>query len=334
MPTQGKPRVVFRVMEGAESLGLRALRREFGQYGEVTCACLRADSARLPSTVEVEFADSKATLRVKGWTGEGSHLPLYRPEGLVDAFRRDADAAFLCYADNFDSQRVNSFRDLAHFAQYVTDWCSATCLSCSLLWSPVRGVYAQMECAQKADQERVIGKLMQELYRDKRLSVSSVCGGDYAGVSEKSYRVDWSVVASEAAHLGLERAEGERLLKRAKKDKMRSKKDKKKNKQKKAKKEKKQLKKEQKAQRDKQTKKKADCKKAPTEESSDSEKEFLWEKEDAGQAERRQRSASSSPASAPKRQKPPSKVPAGKKPMAALAEEEAAASSSSGGSGS
>ena len=30
--------------------------------------------------------------------GEGSHLPLYKPEGLVDAFRRDADAAFLCYA--------------------------------------------------------------------------------------------------------------------------------------------------------------------------------------------------------------------------------------------
>ena len=30
----GKPRVQFRVMEGAETLGLRALRREFGLYGE------------------------------------------------------------------------------------------------------------------------------------------------------------------------------------------------------------------------------------------------------------------------------------------------------------
>ena len=36
------------------------------------------------------------TLRVKGWTGKGCHLPLYKPEGLVDAFRRDADCAFLC----------------------------------------------------------------------------------------------------------------------------------------------------------------------------------------------------------------------------------------------
>ena len=32
----GKPRVQFRVMEGAETLGLRALRREFGLYGEAT----------------------------------------------------------------------------------------------------------------------------------------------------------------------------------------------------------------------------------------------------------------------------------------------------------
>ena len=72
----------------------------------------------------------------------------------MDAFRRDADAAFLCYADNFD-KKVNSFRDLAHFAQYVTDWCSASLKTCSLCWSPTRGVYAQMECCQKADQERV-----------------------------------------------------------------------------------------------------------------------------------------------------------------------------------
>ena len=81
---------------------------------------------------------------------------------------------------------------------------------------------------------------MTELYGTKRLSVSSVSGGDYHGVNdaelqfcccqrpvrclpclkalcphrqtgaffreaeEKSYRVDWSVVASEAAVAGIE----------------------------------------------------------------------------------------------------------------------------------
>eukprot|EP00913_Durusdinium_trenchii_P006703 g6300.t1 len=100
----GKPRIQFRVMEGAETLGLRALRREFGLYGEVVCALIRVDSARQPLNVEIEFSSSKSTLKVKSWTGEGSYLPLYKPEGLVDAFRRDADAAFLCYADNFDKK--------------------------------------------------------------------------------------------------------------------------------------------------------------------------------------------------------------------------------------
>jgi len=227
-------------MEGAEALGLRALRREFGQYGELVGALLRVDSARLPIQVEIEFASSKDTLRVKSWTGEGSHLPLYKPEGLVDAFRRDADASFLCYADNFD-KKVNSFRDLAHFSQYVTDWCSASLKTCSLCWSPTRGVFAQMECCQKADQERVISKLMTELYGTKRLSVSSVTGGDYHGVSEKSYRVDWSVVASEAAVAGIEHREAEKLkkiekaAKKAAREKKKSKKDKKDKKQKKKK---------------------------------------------------------------------------------------------------
>mmetsp|Transcript_22075 Transcript_22075/g.41606 ORF Transcript_22075/g.41606 Transcript_22075/m.41606 type:complete len:336 (+) Transcript_22075:89-1096(+) len=237
----GKPRVQFRVMEGAEALGLRALRREFGQYGELVCALLRVDSARLPVSVEIEFASSKDTLRVKSWTGEGSHLPLYKPEGLVDAFRRDADAAFLCYADNFD-KNINSFRDLAYFSQYVTDWCSASLKTCCLCWSPTRGVFAQMECCQKADQERVISKLMTELYGAKRLSVSSVSGGDYHGVSEKSYRVDWSVVASEAAVAGIENREADKIKKaqRAarKREKKKDKKNKKDKKSKKKKKEK------------------------------------------------------------------------------------------------
>ena len=233
----GKPRIQFRAMEGAESLGLRALRREFGLYGEVACALIRVDSARQPLNVEIEFTSNKATYKVKAWTGEGSHLPLYKPEGLVDAFRRDADKAFLCYADNFD-KRVNSFKDLAHFAQYVTDWCSASLKSCSLCWSPTRGVYAQMECCQKADQERVISKLMTELYREKRLSVSSVAGGEYQG-QQKSYRVDWSVVASEAAVAGIEQKEASKLEKleklkaEKKKDKEKKKKKKKKEKEKK-----------------------------------------------------------------------------------------------------
>ena len=38
----GKPRVQFRVMEGAETLGLRALRREFGLYGEAL-GCMDLD---------------------------------------------------------------------------------------------------------------------------------------------------------------------------------------------------------------------------------------------------------------------------------------------------
>ena len=254
----GKPRIQFRVMEGAEALGLRALRREFGLYGEVTCAVLRVDSARQPLNVEIEFSSSKATLKVKAWTGQGSHLPLYKPEGLVDAFRRDADKAFLCYADNFD-KRVNSFKDLAHFAQYVTDWCSASLKACTLCWSPTRGVYAQMECCQKADQERVISKLMTELYREKRLSVSSVTGGDYQGQQEKSYRVDWSVVASEAAVAGIEQKEAsklEKLEKLARKAaaKMEKKKDKKEKKAKKGKKKKKEKKKEKKEKKGKKEK--------------------------------------------------------------------------------
>lgn len=256
----GKPRVQFRVMEGAETLGLRALRREFGLYGEVVCALIRVDSARQPLNVEIEFSSSKSTLKVKSWTGQGSHLPLYKPEGLVDAFRRDADAAFLCYADNFD-KKVNSFRDLAHFAQYVTDWCSASLKTCSLCWSPTRGVYAQMECCQKADQERVISKLMTELYGEKRLSVSSVAGGDYQGQTEKSYRVDWSVVASEAAVAGIEQKEAsklEKLEKLARKaaEKMQKKKDKKgKKDKKKDKKSKKDKKKDKKDKKDKKNKK-------------------------------------------------------------------------------
>ena len=178
----------------------------------------------------------------------------------MDAFRRDADAAFLCYADNFD-KKVNSFRDLAHFAQYVTDWCSASLKTCSLCWSPTRGVYAQMECCQKADQERVISKLMTELYGEKRLSVSSVAGGDYQGQTEKSYRVDWSVVASEAAVAGIEQKEAsklEKLEKLARKaaEKMQKKKDKKgKKEKKKDKKGKKDKKKDKKGKKDKKNKK-------------------------------------------------------------------------------
>ena len=192
-------------------------------------------------------------------------MPLYKPEGLVDAFRRDADAAFLCYADNFD-KKVNSFRDLAHFAQYVTDWCSASLKTCSLCWSPTRGVYAQMECCQKADQERVISKLMTELYGEKRLSVSSVTGGDYQGQTEKSYRVDWSVVASEAAVAGIEQKESEKLLKleklaRKAAEKAQKKKDKKgKKKDKKGKKDKKDKKKKKDKQKDKKSKKDKKCK--------------------------------------------------------------------------
>ena len=41
---------------------------------------------------------TRPVLPRKPCSGEGSHLPLYKPEGLVDAFRRDADASFLCYA--------------------------------------------------------------------------------------------------------------------------------------------------------------------------------------------------------------------------------------------
>ena len=161
--------------------------------------------------------------------------------------------------------QVNSFRDLAHFAQYVTDWCSASLKSCSLCWSPTRGVFAQMECCQKADQERVISKLMTELYGDKRLSVSSVTGGDYQGQSEKSYRVDWSVVASEAAVAGIEQKEADKLQKleklaRKAAEKMQKKKDKKgKKKDKKGKKDKKK-KKDKKDKKDKKSKKEKKCK--------------------------------------------------------------------------
>lgn len=197
-------------------------------------------------------------------------MPLYKPEGLVDAFRRDADAAFLCYADNFD-KKVNSFRDLAHFAQYVTDWCSASLKTCSLCWSPTRGVYAQMECCQKADQERVISKLMTELYGEKRLSVSSVTGGDYQGQTEKSYRVDWSVVASEAAVAGIEQKEAskiEKLEKLARKaaEKMQKKKDKKNKKKKKDKKDKKKkkVKKDKKDKKGKEKKGKGETGSVPT----------------------------------------------------------------------
>ncbi|CAE8624172.1 unnamed protein product [Polarella glacialis] len=273
----GKPRVVFRVMDGASLLGLRDLRREFGQYGEIVCASLRADSARFPQTVEIEFADSKSTLKVKDWTGEGSHLALYRPEGLVDAFRRDIDVSFLCLVDGFGNS-LNNFRDLAAFGQYVTDCCSATLNSCALCWSASRGVFAQVECAQKADQERILGKVMAELFMGKRLSASSVCGGEYAGMNAKSYRVDWKVVASEAAVLGIERNEGERIRKKekaqiknekpSKKDKKKDKKDKKKDKKDK-KKEKKDKQKEKKEKEKSGKKQKLECKSS----ASDSESE-------------------------------------------------------------
>ena len=50
----GKPRVLFRVMENGESLGLRALRREFGRYGE---AGLRSPFLRSDAVDRVQMAD-------------------------------------------------------------------------------------------------------------------------------------------------------------------------------------------------------------------------------------------------------------------------------------
>lgn len=249
-------------------------------------------------------------------------MPLYKPEGLLDAFRRDADAAFLCYADNFD-KKVNSFRDLAHFAQYVTDWCSASLKTCSLCWSPTRGVYAQMECCQKADQERVISKLMTELYGEKRLSVSSVTGGDYQGQTEKSYRVDWSVVASEAAVAGIEQKEAskiEKLEKLARKaaEKMQKKKDKKNKKKKKDKKDKKKkkVKKDKKDKKGKEKKGKGETGSVPThhpkqpirqkDQSSDEVPRKRTEEEDLPDGEKfawETSSTSSSEAPLPKKQK-------------------------------
>jgi len=213
MPSSSRPRVAFQVMDRAERLGLRALRREFGVYGEVLCACLRADSSRQPQSVEIEFAKKSTTQKVKdSWTGTSSDLPLYRPDELIDATKRDAGLPFLCYVDNF-GHVANTFDDLAAFVSFVTDSCSATISSSALCWSGSRGVFAQLQCSQKVDQERVISKVMNAQYLGQKLSCSSIVGGEYSGTSSASSRVDWAMVTGEAALVGVEVKEGKRLAK-------------------------------------------------------------------------------------------------------------------------
>lgn len=200
------PRVVFQVMEpGVDRIGLRCLRREFGAYGEIFCASLRLDRFRHAEGAEIEFMEAKSALKLKAWDGSGSDLALYRAEdSLVDASRRDEQASFLCNIDGFGqgaAALANSFADLKVFANYVTDECCVTIRGASLNWSPGRGVYAQVYCEQKADQERTILKLS-EPYLGRRLSCSSMCGSEYAGVSEGGYRVDWAQVGTTIHALG------------------------------------------------------------------------------------------------------------------------------------
>merc|ERR1711976_967407 len=98
---------------------------------------------------EIEFIESKAALKVKDWNGSCSDLALYRAEGLVDAARRDEEAAFLCNIDNFGQGKeaiANTFADLQNFAKFITDDCSVTIRGAALCWSPGRGVYAQVYC--------------------------------------------------------------------------------------------------------------------------------------------------------------------------------------------
>lgn len=57
---------------------------------------------------------------------------------------------------------------------------------------------------------------MQERYLDQKLSCSAVVGGEYYGVGNGGYRVDWAVVAGEAAMIGVERREGTKIKKREK----------------------------------------------------------------------------------------------------------------------
>merc|ERR1711948_168298 len=90
---------------------------------------------------------------------------------------------------------------------------SATLKCGALCWSPGRGVYAQVECAQLADQERVVSKVMSEMYLNRKLSCSSVVGGEYSGMAKAGYRVDWNVVASEAAIAGIEAKAAKKLEK-------------------------------------------------------------------------------------------------------------------------
>lgn len=302
MAPSSRPRVAFRTMYGAEKLGLRAVRREFGAYGEIICAALRADSFRQPESVELEFKDTRTMLKVRDWTGKSSDLPLYRSEGLVDAARRDAETSFLCYVDNFGSV-VNTFEDLADFVKFVTDRCSATVKGAALCWTRARGVYAQLDLQQMADQERIIRKVMEETYMSQSLSCSSVCGGEYFGLGEGSYRVDWTVVASEAAMIGIERREGERLKKKEKKAVKLGKKSAKKDAKKKAKEKKKQAKQAKKdkkkaKKREKQEKKEAkkQAKKRRTDTSTSSEDDSASQA-DAGEAEHA--TSSSSSASSP-----------------------------------
>merc|ERR1712176_1722374 len=96
------PRVVFPVMEpGTRRIGLRAVRREFGAYGDIFNVSLRLDRFRQPESVEIEFIEERTALKVKDRCGAGSDLALYRAASLVDASRRDTEAAFLCTVDNF-----------------------------------------------------------------------------------------------------------------------------------------------------------------------------------------------------------------------------------------
>eukprot|EP00448_Togula_jolla_P038518 CAMPEP_0170630792 /NCGR_PEP_ID=MMETSP0224-20130122/34224_1 /TAXON_ID=285029 /ORGANISM="Togula jolla, Strain CCCM 725" /LENGTH=315 /DNA_ID=CAMNT_0010958943 /DNA_START=69 /DNA_END=1013 /DNA_ORIENTATION=- len=215
------PRIVFKVMQGSENLGLRALRREFGTFGEVFCAALWVDSHRQPDCVEIEFVEPRTTMRLRTWDGKTTNLPLYCPEGLVDAVRRDASTSFLCYVENF-GQAANTFQDLTAFASFVTDTCSATIRGASLCWAPGRGVYAQLVCNQRVDQERIMKKVMADLYRGQKLSCSSMMGGEQAG----EHRIDWATVGStiQAQSDRLRKAEeakdAKRKAKKAKKEKV------------------------------------------------------------------------------------------------------------------
>eukprot|EP00929_Paragymnodinium_shiwhaense_P081591 TRINITY_DN4273_c0_g1_i1.p1 TRINITY_DN4273_c0_g1~~TRINITY_DN4273_c0_g1_i1.p1 ORF type:complete len:353 (+),score=70.85 TRINITY_DN4273_c0_g1_i1:260-1318(+) len=230
------PRVVFELMEpGVDRIGLRQIRREFGVYGDIFCASLRLDRFGQPASVEVEFIEASTALKVKDWNGTGSDLALYKADGLIDAKNRDLDAPFLCHVDNFGQGQTaicNSFADLKTFASFLTDTCCVTTRASALCWAPGRGVYAQVYCEQKADQERLISWLDKESYMSRKLSCSSMANFEYSGVNDGGYRVDWATVGSTIQALSdrlrqHSEVKDKKKTKDAKKDKKTAKKDKK-----------------------------------------------------------------------------------------------------------